>query len=91
MRYGGKLYRDGRDAMSLRIQYRDHEGIFVTITDENNVQGQASVLSKTGIVDEKLSVLYTSHAFSSKALKSNAGDTLSNILFSRQKSGFHYS
>ena len=34
----GSYYRDGRDAKSLRMQYRDDEGTFVTITDENDVQ-----------------------------------------------------
>ena len=34
----GSYYRDGRDAKSLRIQYRDDEGTFVTVTDENDVR-----------------------------------------------------
>lgn len=34
----GSYYRDGRDAKSLRIQYRDDEGTFVTITSEDDVQ-----------------------------------------------------
>ena len=34
----GSYYRDGRDAKSSRIQYRDDEGTFVTITDENDVR-----------------------------------------------------
>ena len=34
----GSYYRDGGDAKSLRMQYRDDEGTFVTITNENDVQ-----------------------------------------------------
>ena len=34
----GSYYRDWRDVKSLRIQYRDDEGTFVTVTDENDVQ-----------------------------------------------------
>ena len=40
----GSYYRDGRDAKSLRIQYRDNEGTFVTITDENAVRSCKPVL-----------------------------------------------